>query len=205
MTWCQTHTGRPFDLLDPRPHEVRIDDLTVQLGGQPRFNRATTGTMPYGIAQHSCLVADLMPRDAPPRWRLLAILHDAHEAYTGDITSPMKLALRALDPRATDALASIQDRVQGAIHRAFGVHPHEWDDAAPAHAAVKRADLRALAIEKRDLMAPCAWKWDALPDVSDWTTPLAPLGAYAAGLMWRRRAVALVRAAGCTPLASLGV
>lgn len=38
------------------------------------------------MAQHSCIVADLVPEE----YKLSALLHDAPEAYLGDMTRPLK-------------------------------------------------------------------------------------------------------------------
>jgi hypothetical protein len=83
------------------------------------------------------------------RLTLHALLHDAHEAYIGDIPTPVAaaIALEAGDPGAVDRL---KERADGALFRAAGLTP---TCMLATRAAVKAVDLVMLATEKRDLMA----------------------------------------------------
>jgi hypothetical protein len=142
-TWIQTSDGvslhGSFDLALPRVEDVHVEHIAHHLAQINRFTGAAR--RPYNVAQHSCLVARLLP----PRLRLAGLLHDAHEAYTGDWSSPLKRRIRQLAPGLLEELIAPIERV---IEERFGL---EWltpDD----HAAIKHADLIALSTEKRDLM-----------------------------------------------------
>lgn len=144
----QTYTGGFFYLLDPRPDEVELADIFHALGHLPRFTGHTF--RPYSVAQHSLHVANLAAevnaRD--PRFLLAALLHDAHEAYLGDIATPIARALGAAP------VAQLKQLVQDVIHQRVGLPaflPAGWVDA------IKVADRRALATERRDLMVPADW------------------------------------------------
>lgn len=89
-TWLQTHSGIAFDLLEPRAEDVRLDDIALALSRINRF-AGHTHMAGYNVAQHSYLVMDLMPQHCSPHLKLAALLHDAHEAYTGDITTPVSM------------------------------------------------------------------------------------------------------------------
>lgn len=205
MTWMQTYSGQAFDLLHPDPRAVRFTDLGISLSRCNRFIGHTAHDVPYSVAQHSYLAEQALPADASPGVRLLTILHDAHEAFIGDIPSPVKMALRAAHPRAIEAVKLLANRVQDAVHRAFGLHPWEWEpgDAMAAIAAVKHADMLMLAAEKRDLMAPCDRAWDALPD-PEAVPKIDPLASNAACYVWSVRTRMLIREAGVIPLPTLG-
>ena len=85
--WMTTFTGRQFWPLDPRPEEVCIEDIAHALANICRFGGHCKRF--YSVAQHSILVADLVAQ-VEPQFRLAALLHDAPEAYIGDMVRPLK-------------------------------------------------------------------------------------------------------------------
>ena len=95
--WVQTHTGVAFDLLAPTAAMVRAEDLTHTLAYLPRFGGSLRTH--YSVAQHSVLCAALVWRRTRDRnAALVALLHDAHEAYTGDIKGPVKALIETWAP-----------------------------------------------------------------------------------------------------------
>lgn len=154
MPWLQTASGRAYPLLQPAPEDIHWPDVADALAKIARFNGHTVGA-PYSVAQHCIIVAGQLP----PAWRPYGLLHDAHEAYVGDVCRPVKQALHRLGAStAVDALATAAD---AAILNAAGlIHPVPRDIAL----AVNMADLAALATERRDLMAASALPWEVLPD-----------------------------------------
>jgi hypothetical protein len=84
--WVLTHTGRHFRPLTPEPHQVCIEDIAHALSMQCRFTGHTRTF--YSVAQHCILASRIAP--ALPRMKLIALLHDATEAYLCDIASPVK-------------------------------------------------------------------------------------------------------------------
>lgn len=165
--WIQTASGRPWALVAPTPDQVYWPDIAESLAKICRFNGHST--VFYSVAQHCCLVADMLP----PHQRLYGLLHDAHEAVIGDITLPVKDALRSLSGNhAFDHLATITDR---AIFQAAGLPATMPKDIA---SAIKRADMTILATERRDLMAPSAQPWLPMPAplpklIKPWAWPKA--------------------------------
>lgn len=85
--WIQTYTGKKFHLLNPKVEDVDIIDIAFSLSRQCRFNGHTLFF--YSVAQHSLLVSQNVSVENK-KWGLL---HDAAEAYIGDIVSPLKLLL----------------------------------------------------------------------------------------------------------------
>lgn len=152
--WIQTWSGRRFDLINPDPEMVHLRDIAEALAKANRFTGHTS--RPYSVAQHSIFCS----HHTTMRARLPALLHDAEEAYTGDMSTPMKMAMRAAG--AGDAYHTIADGIRGAIFRRFGlsfpVDPDVWME-------VKNADALALSTERRDLMRVQRkdWTWP-LPD-----------------------------------------
>ena len=81
--WFLTYTGRQFWPLDPRPEDICIRDIAHHLSLCCRFNGACR--VHYSVAQHSVMVANILP--APLRF--WGLMHDATEAYVGDMVRNM--------------------------------------------------------------------------------------------------------------------
>lgn len=147
--WIQTYTGRAVDFTALRPEDVSIVDIAVALSRIPRFTGHTA--RPYSVAHHSLYCAEIVrPGTKAMRW--VALLHDATEAYIGDVSSPLKRAMRT-GPRGRSAYDVIEAQVYHAIALRFRL-------PAKLPSEVKTADLRALLSEKRDLgfsRAPREW------------------------------------------------
>lgn len=140
--WVQTASGGKFHLHDPSPEEVCLRDIAESLAKACRFNGHTQFF--YSVAQHSCLVMDLLTSvEALP----YGLLHDAHEAYTGDLITPMRHVLTM--QAGYDVWEEITKDIDRAIHEAFGL---KWPPHPTLLKLVEEADRQALATEKRDLM-----------------------------------------------------
>lgn len=145
MSWILTHTGRHFDLVDPQPDMINVLDIAHGLSNCCRF--AGHSSHFYSVAQHSVLASRIVPAG----YELEALLHDASEAYLGDVTRPLKLLLP--DYRA------IEQRVEAAIRAAFGLPSRQSD-------TVTHADRVMLATERRDLMPQDADEWAVLHGIT---------------------------------------
>lgn len=98
---------------------------------------------PYSVAEHSLMVADiaLVRFGAPPKVRLAALFHDAHECITGDVASPIKAVLG-------DAWRAFEDDQQTKLLQGYGLLATYQQH----HALIKQCDLIALATERACLM-----------------------------------------------------
>lgn len=134
MSYLITHTGRRFDLRMPRASEVDIEDIAHSLAHLCRFNGHTRDF--YSVAQHSFFVSGVVP----PEHALVGLLHDATEAYVGDLISPIK--------RMVPRYQRLEAEVWTAIAARFGLSL-----ALPREVA--EADELLLATEIRDLLTPC--------------------------------------------------
>lgn len=137
--------GPEFFPLSPDTDRICIADIAISLSKTCRFGGHCFSF--YSVAQHSVLVSKL----CPPWLALAGLLHDASEAYLGDV-------LRELKPEFGDYLA-IEKRLQGEIYKRFGIVLSDVD-----RELIKRHDDVALATEKRDLMRGGTFKWGELPD-----------------------------------------
>lgn len=120
------------------------------------INRFTGATCrPYSVAEHSLLVAEIAEREL--RLGALglkaALLHDAHEAITNDLSTPPK-------QRVGVAWTGFEKPIAMAVAERFNV-------VTPMYIyrdAIRKADLMALATEREQL----------LPKVTPQGQPLAP-------------------------------
>lgn len=144
--WTQSYTGRRIRVLDPSPDQVDIVDIAHALSNVCRFGGMTREH--YSVAQHSVLVS----ANVSEEHALAGLLHDAAEAYVGDVVTPLKRM-----PAMAAAYLPVEEAWLRAIGERFGV------ELVALPAEVREADLRALLTEKRDLMPP-------MPEVSlhDW-------------------------------------
>lgn len=151
--YIQTFGGDPFWLDDPQNSEVRVETIAHALSQLCRFSGHTRHF--YSVAQHSVMVAQLVPRDEA----LDGLLHDAHEAFVGDVASPLK----ALLPDYQE----LERKVQTAVRRALGASTRMSRN-------VYHADMRALATERRDLMPNNDGPWPCLLGVEPRARKIRP-------------------------------
>mgnify|MGYP001281995576 CR=1 FL=1 len=87
-----TWSGRKFNFLNPEPTSIVIEDIAHALSLQCRFNGHSTEF--YSVAEHSVGVCRLVESLGEDRNTVMtALLHDAAEAYLGDVVSPLKQKL----------------------------------------------------------------------------------------------------------------
>lgn len=158
--WIQTHSGRKVSLVDPQPDDIDINDIAHALSLLCRFNGHCK--VFYSVAQHSIHVSRL----TPPGLELDGLLHDATECFVGDMVRPLKGLVRHYYGEMLD---EIETRMWVAISAKF--FGGEIRDLSQ----IVRADMVALATEKRDLLGPCDHEWMKLPDPDP--RPIVPLSA----------------------------
>ena len=130
--WMVTYTGLRFYPLDSRPEDVCIEDIAHHLSCICRFNGACKSF--YSVAQHSVHVAEVLPLEH----RLWGLLHDAAEAYVGDMIRPIKRQPEMV------AFSDAEDEVMLAVRAYFGLQTDMPEE-------VKLVDDILLATEARDL------------------------------------------------------
>lgn len=168
-TTMQTFTGKLVDLANFTKDDVRLADIAHALAMINRFTGHTR--CPYSVAQHSVMVSKIVA----PEHALWGLLHDASEAYLGDVARPLKSML--------PEYVRVEQHVQQTIAAVFQL---EW----PIPASVKEADNRALMAEKRELIyGEHDWGIDALPV----TEQIYPYGWEQAKKLFENRYLELVK------------
>ncbi len=149
--WIQTASGRVFHPFDPREEEVSLEDIATSLGNICRYNGHLRPNRFYSVAEHSLLLArHIWSETLDSVLAQQALLHDAAEAYIGDIPRPIKQALPDIE--------RIEAKITRVIFAALGV---PW----PIPEIIKDYDTRILLDEKAQALLPGerAWSVDLLP------------------------------------------
>lgn len=157
-----THSGRQVSLINPITTSIDINDIAHGLAYQCRFNGQVNRF--YSVAQHSMMVASILP----DHLKLAGLLHDAAEAYLGDMIQPLKLLIPEFE--------EIEMRFHAVIGQRFRVDLTPQPD-------IKHADLVALATEKRDLLPRDTCSWPTLKGIvplARLTLPMTPQEAESA-------------------------
>ena len=139
--YISTYLGNRFYPLSGKIESVNIEDIAHGLAYQCRFNGQTSAF--YSVAQHSLLVAGMLPDSL----KLVGLLHDAAEAYIGDMVKPLKPFIPEYQ--------NIEKQVSREISRFFNLEDLSYPE-------IKEADLILLATEKRDLMPNSTEPWKAI-------------------------------------------
>jgi uncharacterized protein len=134
-----TASGLRLDLDDPRPEDIRIEDVAGGLSKVCRFGAQAREY--YSVAQHALLVRRLVVEAGYPELALAALHHDSHEAYLGDIPTPLKRKISA----ATDVYDEACRALDLVIAEAFGFALPVAGSQEPR--IIKHADRRALLME----------------------------------------------------------
>ncbi len=212
--WIQTlpsaggKQGGYVDLVNPHPEQIDFETIATVLAGVPRFARHT-GSGVLSVAQHCMEGAAAIEREGGSALAVAAFLiHDAHEAYIGDIATPVAWAIAAHAAIATGqasgssraalfGIKSLKSALDSAIFQAAGL---PWPLDADTLRVVKLMDARMLATERHYRMAepPFLWK-ESAPLVTD-----CDLWPWSEGttraVYWRRLQdvlPALARRSGC--------
>src|SRR5690348_16971168 len=110
--YLQTVSGRWVNPFDPDPEQLDIGDIARALANICRFGGHARAF--YSVAQHSVIVSRLVEeRGGGAEDAFAALMHDATEAYLGDMPHPIKhrSPLGAAFRAAEDHLeAAIRDR-----------------------------------------------------------------------------------------------
>lgn len=115
--FVRTYTGSKVQFIDPDPNAIDLNGLGTALARAERFNGHLNDR--WTVAEHS-LVMSYMAKD--PRMAMALLLHDAHEAFTGDIPAPLKRVIA----QHTGILHEVEVGLNRAISKALGDVPMQY-------------------------------------------------------------------------------
>jgi uncharacterized protein len=164
-TSIKVAAGHYFDLLHPDAAHVDIRSIASSLSKICRFG----GHCPkfYSVAEHSVHAFEMAEADgAPYSLQKAVLLHDATEAYVGDMVKPLKDIM----PQFQEAEARVERAVSVAFLVDFGV----W------HEDIKKYDLMCLRAERYAMWPGDTEDWDCLEGVEERHVSFEWLSAFRA-------------------------
>lgn len=168
--WMQTYSGRQFWPLDPRPEDIDLDDIAHALSRICRYGGHVHGF--YSVAEHCVQLSRWFTDDRD--LALWALMHDAAEAYVGDMVRPLKHHMPAFQ--------EAEDRILAAIAVRFDL-PHR-EGLIPA--AVHEADNRILLDERAALLTHTEHAW-AVEHLQPLDVPIVGWPNWVAEVQFRQR------------------
>lgn len=144
--------GHYIDLVNPDPDSIEIKSIAAALSKICRFG----GHCPkfYSVAEHCIHATEMAYHEGYTDDALAAVfLHDAAEAYIGDMVKPLKVTM----PQYAEA----EKRMEAAIQAAFNVDFLKWADV------IKRFDRAMLKAEKVTMWPEDTEKWAGFGEVED--------------------------------------
>lgn len=146
------HSGKYLNLVDPQPDQFDLEDIAVPLGRICRFGGHCKTF--YSVAEHSWHCYDVGRKDGLPLDSLRALLmHDATEAFIGDVVRPLKAMLP--DYR------HVEKRLESVIAARFLI---DFDSHAEL---IREIDLAVLLAERRKLFEPDEVIWSGQDEARD--------------------------------------
>jgi uncharacterized protein len=170
--YLQTVSGRWVNPFEPDPDQLDPGDIARALANQCRFGGHCR--VFYSVAQHSVIVSQLVEeRGGDAEESFAALMHDAAEAYLGDMPHPLKHR----SPLGA-AFKAAEDHLERAIRDRFRIKPDVPE--------IKRADRALLATERRAFSAE-TWHWPELEGVEALDLELTAWSPDAAALAFADR------------------
>src|SRR5918999_6104936 len=157
--YLQTVSGRWVNPFEPDPEQLDAGDIARALANLCRFGGHCKAF--YSVAQHSAIVCDLLEeRGATPDELMAALLHDASEAYLGDLPHPLKHR-----SELGAAFRVAEKRLEAVIAERF---------ALPAAAARIKSIDRALLAAERRTFSEVTWHWPELDGAEELEIEIEP-------------------------------
>ncbi len=170
--YLQTVSGRWVNPFDPDPDQLDAGDIARALANQCRFGGHSR--VFYSVAQHSVIVSEVVEqRGGDAEDVFAALMHDAAEAYLGDMPHPLKhrSALGA-------AFRAAEEQLEQALRDRFRIRADVPE--------IKRADRALLATERRAFSAE-DWHWPELEGVEPLELELTAMAPDEAAEAFARR------------------
>lgn len=159
--WIETYTGRQVWPL-AAAGDIDLEDIAHSLAMTCRFGGHTR--LFYSVAQHCVLASELIA----PEFALWGLMHDAAEAYLGDVTRPIKGSLWGEIRMTMKPFGRFEDDMLLLIAEKFHL---PWPAPWPA---IDQVDLLLLASERLALLNP----GDAWPSIAEFIGREIPIDAW---------------------------
>jgi hypothetical protein len=139
------HNGKRISVFNPKPEDIDIETIARGLSMQARYNGQCDRFL--SVAEH-CVNCSIVGEKFYSRdIAFAALLHDAAEAYVGDLIRPIKVFC--------DKYSEAEDAFEKAIIKKFNIKGDRK--------VVKEIDVRFCSTEMRDIFK--ASNWETLPNM----------------------------------------
>ena len=176
MTWVATYSGRHFEFNNPKPEDISIQDIAHSLSNMCRFNGHCLTY--YSVAEHCVLLSRMV---STKEAALFGLLHDAAEAYIGDVVRPLK----------TEDIRSMENNILEVITGMF-MKPVDIETGKRVFDEVRLADDRMLVTEMLQIM-PQGPKYKELETTEPYSLRIEGWAPYKAKLEFLNRFKELTR------------
>jgi hypothetical protein len=134
--YLRTFTGKLVDVSALKPEDINAYDIAWALSNCNRYAGHTS--VPWDVLSHTGLVYMLYMQDLKgqidPNYSLAIMLHDAAEAYIGDMIGGLKKT------EVGRLFKELEDQIISVVFQRFGVQHVEWE-------VINRYDWQAAHIE----------------------------------------------------------
>lgn len=145
-----TSSGIYFDYEDPKIEQINIHDISKALSNTCRFGGHSAF---YSVTEHSVHCATLAKEDGLGDDVIFAaLMHDAQEAYIGDMPKPLKLMMPEFQ--------ELERKIETVVNISFGIKSgHEK--------TIKDFDLQMLKAEKLALFPDDEFNWPGFDQIEN--------------------------------------
>lgn len=143
-------SGLYLDLADPQPDQITIEDIAGGLSKLCRFGGQIETF--YSVAEHCVHCVEQAEADGLPlETQIACLMHDAAEAFIGDMVKPLKVMM----PEYKD----VEQNMEAVINAKFGI------DMLHQQEHVRKIDHEMLIAERRALFTADNVMWTGEADV----------------------------------------
>jgi hypothetical protein len=148
--------GKPFWPLDPRPEDINIHTIAHALSYTCRYNGHCNRF--YSVAEHSLILSELVT----PKNAIYALLHDAAEAYVGDMVRPLKALLPEFN--------KIENKILSIILEKYGLGKKLPKEVTDVDGLIILDEMEALGLKHKDPQSTPFYLWN----ISSFIPPSSP-------------------------------
>jgi uncharacterized protein len=143
--WKQTFSGKQVDFINPDPEQLCIEDIAHALAHTCRYTGHTQYF--YSTAEHSIILVNYIWSNLgySKQDQFTMLMHDAAEAFLGDISSPLKALL--------PDYKKIEKNFEKVLANKFGFE-------YPLPDRLKQLDKRIILDEVKYLFAESVGNWE---------------------------------------------
>lgn len=137
--WIRTFSNQIVNPLELREDDIDIQDIAHHLALINRFVGALRH--PVSVAQHSICVSRLVRAWLGPDYGLYGLLHDASEAYLGDVSKWLK------GQPGMEFYRDAEEDAEAIIYRKYGLDPDWAQNAMKPGGPMELADRLMVRVE----------------------------------------------------------